>query len=411
MKTITLLLAFCFLLPLHAGAQESSEYIVVNGVVKEQRTNEKIARVNVHYLEQNVGTITNKNGQFTIKIRKKEDEKGHLEFSSLGYNSFVLTIDGRSIKDTTIYLTPRAVVLNPVTIYSGDPKAVLTHAIRKIKDNYSSEASLFSGFYRETVQKRANYVNISEAVVDIYKTPYTKGIRADRVYIEKGRQIADYNRYDTVLVKYVGGPLIITHLDVVKNDDFFLNEADIPLYDYTLEGLTIINDRPHFVIKFSPQQVKSESAYYGVMYIDQENYTFSQIEFNLSMKDKKLATNVILKKKPTAMHFIPEEVSYLCVYKQHNGKSYLYYVKNEVKFRCDWKRKLFSSRYTIVSEAVVTEIKQLTELRSDKSSFKRSQVFTDDVMSFYDENFWENYNIIDPTESLETAVKKMLKRQ
>jgi hypothetical protein len=411
MKTIKLLLAFCFLAPLWAGAQESSDYIIVNGAVKEQRTNRKIAYVNVRYLEQNVSTITNTDGEFTIKIRRKEGEKGSLEFSSLGYNSLIVNVHGKTIKDTTIYLTPGSIVLNPVTIYSNNPEDIVKQAISKIKDNYSSDASLYSGFYRETIKKRNNYVNISEAVIDIYKTPYTRGINADRVYIEKGRQIADYTRYDTVLVKYQGGPLIPIQLDVVKNRDFFLTEMDVHLYSYILEQSTTIDDRPHFTVKFLPKKVMLQSPYYGIMYIDQENLTFSQVEFNLSMEDKNLATNVILVKKPSSMRFTPEELSYLCVYKQHNGKSYLYYVRNEVQFKCDWRKRLFSTKYTVVSETVITQIKSVAELPSDKPAFKRNQIFTGNAKNFYDEKFWQNYNIIDPTESLELAVKKLLKNQ
>ncbi|MDR1951850.1 MAG: carboxypeptidase-like regulatory domain-containing protein [Bacteroidales bacterium] len=411
MKPIALFFACCLLLPLHAGTQESPDYIVVSGVVKKQRTNEKLGYVNVHYLEQNVSTITNADGEFTIKIKKNEGEKGRLEFSHLGYSNVIISVHGRTIKDTTIYLTPVAIILNPVTVHAGDPESIVRQAISKIKNNYNSEPSLFSGFYRETIKKRTNYVSISEAVIDIYKTSYTRGINADRVYIEKGRQIADYSRYDTLLVKYMGGPVISTHLDVVKNNDFFLTYDDTPLYNYVLETTTMIDDRLHFAIKFSPKNVMPQSAYYGIMYIDQENLTFSRIEFNLSMQDQKLATKVILRKKPATMHFTPEEVAYLCIYKQHNGKSYLYYVRNEVQFKCDWRQRLFSTRYTIVSEAVVTGMQQVSEVSVGKSSFRPNQFLTGNAMNFYDEGFWQNYNIIDPTESLESAVQKLLKRQ
>ena len=409
--TITLFLAFFFLFPFHAVAQESPEHIVVNGVVKEQRTNKKLVYVNVRYLEQNIGTITNADGEFTIKIKKKAGEKGRLEFTCLGYNNLVVPIHGMSIKDTTIYLAPGVIVLNPVTVYSGNPEAIVKLAIQKIKDNYNSEAALFSGFYRETIKKRSNYVNISEAVIDIYKTPYTKGINADRVFVEKGRQLTDYSRYDTVLMKYGGGPWISIQLDVVKNNDFFLRNDDVYLYNYTMEQSIMIDDRSHFTIKFSPKRVSEDSPFYGTMYIDQELLIFSRVEFNLSMQDKGLVTDIIVRKKPFSMRFTPEEVSYMCVYKQHEGKSYLYYARNEMQFKCDWKRKLFSTKYTIVSEAVVTGIKPVSELPVNKPPFKREQIFTDNVKSFYDANFWQDYTIIDPTESLESAVKKLLKKQ
>ncbi|MDR0295566.1 MAG: carboxypeptidase-like regulatory domain-containing protein [Prevotellaceae bacterium] len=408
--TITLFLAFFFLLPLYAGEQESPDYIVVNGVVKEQRTNKKLSYVNIRHLEQNVSTITNDDGAFTIKI-KKQGEKGNLEFTCLGYNKLIVPIQGKAIKDTTIYLTPGAIVLNSVTIYSDNPETIVQQAIRKIRDNYNLDIALFSGFYRETIKKRSNYVNIAEAVIEIYKTPYTKGINADRVFVEKGRQLADYSRLDTVLVKFEGGPWISIQLDVVKNNDFFLTNKEVHLYRYTLEQSVMMDDRAHFTISFAPVRVSHDSPFHGTMYIDQGNLTFSRVEFYLSMLDKSMVTDIILKKKPATMRFTPEEVSYLCVYKQHNGKSYLYYTRNEMQFKCDWKRRFFSTKYTIVSEAVITGIKQVAELPSGKPAFKKSQVYSDNVRNFYDENFWQDYTIIDPSESLESAVKKLLKKR
>ena len=408
--TITLFLAFFLLFPLCAIAQESPDYIVVNGVVKEQGTNKKLGYVNVRYLEQNVSTITNEDGAFTIKI-KNPGEKGNIEFTCLGYNRVLVSVQRATIKDIVIYLVPGTIVLNPVTIYSGDPETIVQQAVRKIKDNYNPETALFSGFYRETIKKRNNYVNISEAVIDIYKTPYTKGVNADRMYVEKGRQLADYNRLDTVLVKFEGGPWISIQLDVVKNNDFFLTNLDVYLYSYTLQQSIVLDDRPHFTISFTPVRVSRDAPFYGTMYIDQESLTFSRVEFYLSMQDKSMVTDIILKKKPATMRFTPEEVSYLCVYKQLNGKSYLYYTRNEMQFKCDWKRRLFSTKYTIVSEAVITGIKQVAELPAGKPAFKKNQAFSDKVQNFYDKNFWEDYTIIDPSESLESAVKKLLKKR
>ena len=46
---------------------------------------------------------------------------------------------------------------------------------------------------------------------------------------------------------------------------------------------------------------------------------------------------------------------------------------------------------------------------SYKESFHNSDVLSDKILDFYDEAFWEDYNIIEPTESLEFAVRKLRK--
>jgi hypothetical protein len=45
-----------------------------------------------------------------------------------------------------------------------------------------------------------------------------------------------------------------------------------------------------------------------------------------------------------------------------------------------------------------------------RNSFKRQHVFDDVVDEYWDPDYWKDYNIIEPTESLESAVKKLRKR-
>ena len=45
-----------------------------------------------------------------------------------------------------------------------------------------------------------------------------------------------------------------------------------------------------------------------------------------------------------------------------------------------------------------------------KNSFKYREVFYDVVDEYWDADYWKDYNIIEPTESLESAVNKLRKR-
>ena len=44
-----------------------------------------------------------------------------------------------------------------------------------------------------------------------------------------------------------------------------------------------------------------------------------------------------------------------------------------------------------------------------KVAFKDNQSLSDKVTNFLDENFWEDFNIIEPEETLENAVEKLRK--
>ena len=46
-----------------------------------------------------------------------------------------------------------------------------------------------------------------------------------------------------------------------------------------------------------------------------------------------------------------------------------------------------------------------------KDAFKQREVFYDVVDEYWNEDFWKGYNIIEPSESLESAVKKLKKQK
>lgn len=116
-----------------------------------------------------------------------------------------------------------------------------------------------------------------------------------------------------------------------------------------------------------------------------------------------------MRSKPFGLRFKPEEVAYQVNYTDHNGKTYLSYVRNEIRFKCDWRRRLFSTNYAVVLEMVVTDIEPSTTNIPIRETFGKDQILSDDASLFFDKDFWGNYNIIQPEESLEKAVSRLRK--
>ncbi|KAA6347692.1 hypothetical protein EZS27_004846 [termite gut metagenome] len=393
------------------SAQEKANYITVNGKVKDKQSKKALEYVTVSIPETNIATITNTDGEFTIKVNKNLKVKT-LEFSSVGYYTQKIPLKEEDVQDVTIVLTPLISTLQEVIVKGFNPRDLVKTAIGKIEKNNSMNPNLLTGFYRETVKKRRNYIHISEAIIHIYKTSYIEDITHDKTQIYKGRQLLSPKRGDTLMVKLQGGPNLSLYLDVVKNRDWLLDSEFLSNYKFRLENSVMIDERPHYVVNFEPQVVLSYPLLYGRLYIDEKNLTFSRAEFSLNMDDRNKVALSILKKKPFNLRFKPEEINYLITYRQQNGCSYLNYIRSEINFKCDWKRKLFSTNYSIVSEMVVTDRKEqdITKIPS-RLAFSDKHSLSDKVTDFYDENFWEDYNIIAPTESLEAAVHKLRKKQ
>lgn len=393
------------------SAQNESHYISVSGVIKDKKSKKKLEYVNVSVPGTGIGTVTNEDGEFLIKINDSIDAKS-IEISHMGYSNYRLPIDKRTTTGVEILLNANVNLLNEVVVESMEPLDLVRKAVQQIGNNYCPEANLMTGFYRETIKKGRNYINISEAVIDIYKTAYTdEGVKQDRVQIEKGRKLLSQKSGDTLAVKLIGGPNLSVYLDIAKNPELLLDKETLSCYKFKMEESVMIDERPHFVVSFAPQVNLPYALYYGKLYIDKQSIAFTRAEFSLSMDDKNKATQAILKKKPYNLRFKPEEVSFLVNYKLRDGISYLNYIRSEFKFKCDWKRRLFSTNYTIISEMVVTggKVGNVDNIPA-KLSFKQSQSLSDNVSSFRDANFWEDYNIIEPSESLESAVNKLKKQ-
>ena len=415
MKTIHQIISKVLLLSafLSAGfnvhAQDS--YFTVSGTVKDRLTRRPLEYVTITLVDHNIGTVSNADGEFTLKIPKRVNA-AFVECSHLGYNSFRIPVKGENISGVEALLTSVAGTLSEVVIRGWDASHLVLEAVNKIPKNYCTSASQLTGFYRETVQKRRNFINITEAVIDMYKTAYTENTDRDRVQILKGRKLLSQRASDTLAVKLLGGPNLSIFVDIVKNPDVLLDKETLSDFSFKMEDMTQINGRDQYVVSFRPQIIKPYPLYVGIFYIDKESLAFTRAEFRLDMTDRNKASEMILRKKPFGLRFRPEEVSYVVNYQERGGVNYLSYIRNEIQFRCDWRRRLFSTNYAIVSEMVVTDVnmQNITAI-SRREAFSPNQVLSDKVMDFYNEDFWGAYNIIEPTESLESAVARLKKQQ
>lgn len=397
--------------PLQAR-EEVDGYFTVTGVVRNKDDRKKLENVNVSVPGTNIGTVTNSDGLFSLKIKDAEIVRG-LEVSHIGYlNTQISLKENKDLSTLTVWMIPAPNLLSEIVIFGNNARGIVEEAIRKIPVNYSPNENMLTTFYRETVQKRRRYISVSEAIIDVYKTAYNDRVPVkDKVQLQKGRRLLSQKNSDTLAVKVVGGPSLAIYLDVVKNQDALLNMGDLDYYEFHIEEPVNFDNRMQYVISFRPKVSLMYALFYGKLYIDFEKLAFTRAEFSLDMKNKTKAVEAILHKKPLGLQFKPQEVSYLVTYKEQNGKTYLNYIWNTIRFKCDWKKRLFSSGYTVYSEMVVTDRQEdnFTAI-SNKTAFKEKQVFYDLVDEYWNEDFWKEYNIIEPTESLEHAVNKLKKQ-
>ncbi len=396
------LLALVFL-AVCSFAQPRLEY-AVRGEVRDARTGRPVAAANVSVPGRNYATVTNDDGVFVLKSDAPIKE---LVFTHLGYRAMRQAVAGPEVD---VRLVPEVYPLAEASIISGNPSEIVEAAVKSIPDNYASHPELLNVFYRETLRKRQRYTYVSEAVARIYKTAYSNNsFVPDRTAIDKSRVIVSQRRRDTLSVKMAGGPNMALSFDAVKNPNVIFNPIDFPLYSYQMDNPVYIGDRLHFVIHISPAEDADYPLYYGTLYIDQQTLLFSRIELVTDMSDPGEVTKMMLVKKPAGLRFTPKELSFTMTYRPAEDGARLEYFCSSMRFSCDWKKKLVKTQYSVVNELVVTDIATSAVPIHRSEAFRSADILSDKAGEFDDPDFWKDYNIIEPSESLENAIDKLKK--
>jgi len=386
--------------------------LTFRGKVVDAETGNPLVFASVAVKETNVATITNIDGEFIIKIAETQTSR-NLEVTYLGYKNKVVPLTDLRVEGykNVISMTSAPIPIREIIVKPVDPEVIVRNAIGRIGRNYIDEPNLMTAFYRETIRKNRTYVSIGEAVVEIFKAPYNNDLRYDGARIYKGRKGSDVEKMDTVLFKLQGGPVSVMQLDLVKNTESVLTMDAMKYYDYSLSTVIEIDDRPHYVITFKQKPSVDMPLFLGNLYIETSTYAITEAEFGFNMEDKDAVSSIFIKKKPLGMQVTPEVATYRVKYREQDGKWYFAYSRAEVRFKVNWKRRVFNTFYTTMSEMAITDRTNEEVIKfAGKEKLRYNDVFTDQVEAFVDPEFWGDYNVIEPDQSIESAIRRLSRK-
>jgi hypothetical protein len=393
---------------IYSATSAQNAFVTVKGFLEDAKSGEKISHATISIPNTGIGTVSNSEGEFILKV----DASLHAEYfevSHLSYATAKFMIAEAVGQEKTFYLEIQPVQLKEIPVVPKDARAKVEMALKNIGKNYSEAPEMMTGFYRESIMQRHDYLSVSEAVIDIYKASYTNG-QSDQVKIYKGRRSSNVKKADTLLVRLQGGPNVLMMLDIVKNTDLSIALDNLDNYQFDFGSTVNINDKPNWVINFSPRAVTEDPLYNGKLYISQDNMAITRAEFSLDLSDPDRASQAFVQKKPMGLIFMPTATNYLVTYKEQNGKYYLGYVRIDLKFRCDWKRRLFKNNYSLMSEEAITGRRDDNVARfANQEVFKSNMIMAEKVQDFMDVDFWGENNIIEPEKSIENAIMKLSK--
>ena len=388
--------------------EQESSFNQYQGRIIDSETNNPLVFATLSIENTNISTVSNTEGYFSLKVPKDMSE-GQVSVSFLGYETRTIPLTQLKENKNEIALVVSFTELSEVSLaVPKDAKALVKETLLRRGDNYFDDPTLMTAFYRETIKKRRKNVSLSEAVVNIYKSPYNSD-RRDALQLYKARKSTDYDKLDTLAIKLQGGPFNTLFVDMIKYPQYIFTEETFDDYNFSFENSTKVNDKLIFVINFKQKESILDPLYQGKLYIDADKKILTSAIYSLNITDRDKAAKMFVRKKPAHANVWPTDIAYRVDYREKNGKWYYGYSNVLLEFKINWDDRLFNSVYSMTCEMAITDWEKNTTGESPKfkDRIKSSIILEDEAIGFSDPDFWGEYNIIEPEKSIESAIKKI----
>lgn len=380
--------------------------IVIKGHVFDNLDKKPIPYASIGIPEENIGTVTNADGFFVVKLPAKFAGSS-LSISHLGYQFQKIPIKLLDEQRIDIFLERRVISIQEVIIRYVDPQSLIAGAIKQRVVNNNLNPVYMTTFYREGVQKNGRVLSYSEAVFKIFKSSFEFSEQSDQVKLLKSRNIQNINQSDTSLLKLKAGILASLQLDIVKCIPTFLDESEFAAYNFSYADIVSFNAQNVYAITFEQKKEVEEPLYAGTLYIDKESFAILGAEFEINPQYLNQAANYLIVKKSRKLIVKLEKIRYTISYMNYNGRYYLSHARCDINLKTRTRNHLSSDNFSTFLETATCQIDTTNVTRFGKQEIIKPNVVFSDAHYVYDETFWGDYNIITPEEKLNEALSRI----
>lgn len=413
------LTAFLFTLSAPAMSsvpQDSLRIPIVYGKVTDSSDGNPLAYVSVTHVVSGVSNVSNSEGFFSLKLPMEVSSEDEIRVSYLGYVTATLRVEDFSEsspdKPHGIRLPPVSFTLDPAVIRSTEPLSLLMEAYDKVKENYPSVTTGMTAFYREIIRRQSGrYLALSEAVLDINKASYTS-FQSDRARIFKGRASTDYRAADSILIRFRGGVVAALDMDNVKNPFAGVWLREVERHYRFAMGEPVLRDGLFFyVVTFTQIDGSEEILYYGRLYIESGSLAIGRIELSLNVKGREeKAAGIMVVKRPPNTRFYVTKADYAVNYKRFGDTWHYDYSLMRIYLSSRKGKSFFRNNYVITGEMAVTAHNEAPARIGADERIRFKDFLSEKVGDFRDDDFWGDYNVIEPDKSIDAVIRRIIRR-
>ena len=350
----------------------SSQMIVASGIVQDEN-NKPIANCHIAVKDTNLGTVTNGQGLFTLKI-PKDHCNITLLVSYVGYHTQTVRLKCQDKSNIVVRLNDKIHQLKEVKVNARSPSQIVLQAILNLEKNYQVDSVTYTLFSRITDTVDALPVLIKEFVLDLYHGKKTiPAFYIEKIRVKGFNKLGEKRLQDSRLtdVYVTGSHIMLRYLPS------FLKKSKMKRYRYTLADDVIIDDDHYYVIMIN--STKKNYPDKGTIRINKKNYGISYLEQQYAAEhwDDMSHLNFIQKSH----------------YKQVDGKWYF------VHGTRSYDELLKEQNITIKHHQVTVATDRVQALPlAERPKMGVMVKMLKDFTGSYDDKFWEHYNFI-PSES------------
>jgi len=244
----------------------------IRGKISDVTTGKGIASVHIFPINnQQNGTISNADGLFILNLRKPTDT---LIVSHVSYNTKAIpTQKGKTIYK--VHLTPLQHTLSEIVVKPVTAEEIVSRAIKRIKKNHNVHPVYYQ-FYTRIISfshdSTLHFFEEHTGAMFIKKGfffDYTK-IRPEK---SRFRYLTDIGkkRFEN---QYMVSMTAMIWDDLYRNNNEYLGHYGNTFYEYSFKSSASILNRPCYVVAFETEQ----KTYYksGLLYIDKETYAIAR---------------------------------------------------------------------------------------------------------------------------------------
>ncbi len=378
----------------------------ITGLVTDGETLEPLPFATVGLMNKGRGTVTNFNGEFGLMITA-DCIDDTLIVSYLGYYGRKIPVRFMLGNNYTIALMSEFISIPEIIIKNQVPQEIIFRAVSAIPENYGNTPARLIAFYREGVMKRKELQSYSEAILQIYKSPYTSIMLNDQIKVFKSRKIENINRTDTLAIRLKAGLSTSLELDGVRNRFDFINRQDMDDYTYMMTDIVTYDEESAFVIEFEQKEYVDLPLFRGILYVNTFDYAILRAEFEINQSYIGKIKESFVSSPSRGYYTWPTSVKYSVNYRKHNNRYFLNHVRGELVFSSRQRKRLFSTQFNVFFELAVTDISLGNVTRFEREELAPAHAVFSRTITGYDTEFWGDQDFLKPEDNLLQALSNM----